>query len=238
MFSKAWPKQQSRNEKGKGSARLHRHSKSLLLLSTRYINPDRPFLTQNQEIGKFLWSQLIDWFWCSEIREGVGRDRKDRFQIDPWGAALASIHSFLWPFLEAKICARWFSFFLSSIEQNLGHTPLKKNEKVGGRYKYCLSFNFFYYYLLTSNRIYIGKRLDLPIVFFLVWRDFEVSLKGQISPSPQATMLIALQQHSPLLRKFYPSEDWLSSRCVTSVIARELVLFPSWHQPPTLNWNV
>ena len=40
--------------------------------------------------------------------------------------------------------------------------------------------------------------------------------------------LIALQRHSPLLRKFYPSEDWLSSRCLTSVILQELV-FPSGH---------
>ena len=45
---------------------------------------------------------------------------------------------------------------------------------------------------------------------------------------------IALQQHSPLLRKFCPPEDWLRSRCLTSVIARELV-FPSWHQP--LTWD-
>ena len=37
---------------------------------------------------------------------------------------------------------------------------------------------------------------------------------------------IALQQQSPLLRKLYPSEDCLSSRCLTSVIAPELV-FPS-----------
>ena len=41
--------------------------------------------------------------------------------------------------------------------------------------------------------------------------------------------LIALQQHSPLPRRFYPSENWLSSRCLNSVIVRELV-FPSWRE--------
>ena len=35
--------------------------------------------------------------------------------------------------------------------------------------------------------------------------------------------LIALQQYSPLPRCFYPSENWLSSRCLTSVIMQELV---------------
>ena len=45
---------------------------------------------------------------------------------------------------------------------------------------------------------------------------------------------MALQQHSPLSRKFYPSENWLSSSCLTSVITRELV-FPSWYQPLTLS---
>ena len=42
--------------------------------------------------------------------------------------------------------------------------------------------------------------------------------------------LIALLQHSLLPRKFSPSQNWLSLRCLTSVIVRELVL-PSWHQP-------
>ena len=39
--------------------------------------------------------------------------------------------------------------------------------------------------------------------------------------------LIALQQHSPLPKRCYPIENWLSSRSLTSVIVRELV-FPSW----------
>ena len=57
-----------------------------------------------------------------------------------------------------------------------------------------------------------------------------VSLKGQISrlrgqPNLLYT-LIALQQHSPLPRRFRPTENGLSSRCLTSVIVRKLV-FPS-----------
>ena len=38
--------------------------------------------------------------------------------------------------------------------------------------------------------------------------------------------LIAQQQHSPVSRKFYPAENGLSSRWLTSVIEIELV-FPS-----------
>ena len=38
-----------------------------------------------------------------------------------------------------------------------------------------------------------------------------------------------LQQHLQHPRKFDPSENWYSSRCLTSVITQELV-FPSWHK--------
>ena len=44
--------------------------------------------------------------------------------------------------------------------------------------------------------------------------------------------VIALQQHSPLAIRHYPSENWLSSKCLTSVIVQELV-FLSVHQPLT-----
>ena len=40
----------------------------------------------------------------------------------------------------------------------------------------------------------------------------------------------SLQQHLPLTRRFDSSENWLNSRWLTSVIAREMV-FPSWYKP-------
>ena len=53
-------------------------------------------------------------------------------------------------------------------------------------------------------------------IFFLVWRDSGFSLKGRISCRHEQPWwlysLIALQQHSPYPRKFYPSENWLSSK--------------------------
>ena len=59
---------------------------------------------------------------------------------------------------------------------------------------------------------------------FMFWRESGVSLKGRISHLPEQPCWlyskIALQQHSPVLI-FFPSEDWLSSRCLTSVIKRE-----------------
>ena len=68
------------------------------------------------------------------------------------------------------------------------------------------------------------------LYILLVWRDPGVSLKGRISRLPgQPCWLyawIALQQHSPILRELKQSENWLSSRCLTSVIVQELV-FPS-----------
>ena len=71
-------------------------------------------------------------------------------------------------------------------------------------------------------------------ILFFVWRDSGLSLKCRISRLPDQPCwlhaLIALQQHSPLTRKFNPSEDWLSLRCLTSVIERALV-FPYWPQP-------
>ena len=45
--------------------------------------------------------------------------------------------------------------------------------------------------------------------------------------------MLCLQQHSSLPRRFDQSGNWLSSRCLTSVITQELV-FPSSHQRLTL----
>ena len=56
---------------------------------------------------------------------------------------------------------------------------------------------------------------------FLVWEGFLGQPLGRISRLPQEPWmlyaLIALQQHSPFPRRFYPTENWLSSRCLTSV---------------------
>ena len=53
----------------------------------------------------------------------------------------------------------------------------------------------------------------------LVWRDSGVYLKSRISRLPEQTgwlyTLIAPQQHSPHPRRFYQSENWLGSRCLT-----------------------
>ena len=74
------------------------------------------------------------------------------------------------------------------------------------------------------------------------WRNLKnwVSLKGQIlllleQPCWLYT-LIAQQRHSPLPGRSYPTENWLSSRCLTSVIVWELVL-PSWHEPMTVTYT-
>ena len=56
---------------------------------------------------------------------------------------------------------------------------------------------------------------------FLVWRVSWVSLK-------KAEFPVSLSSHDGFGR--YPSENWLSSRCLTSVIVQALV-FPPWHQP-------
>ena len=53
-------------------------------------------------------------------------------------------------------------------------------------------------------------------------------LGSEISHLHELCALIAQQQHSLLPRRLYPTENWLSSRCLASVIVRELVL-PSWH---------
>ena len=83
------------------------------------------------------------------------------------------------------------------------------------------------------NNPSVGFALTYFLFYFLVSRDSGVSLKGRISRLPEQTCwlygLITLQRHSPLPMSFYSSEKWLSSRCLTSVIPRELV-FPSWHQ--------
>ena len=68
--------------------------------------------------------------------------------------------------------------------------------------------------------------LRLKRRFFMVLEGFWGSASG--AEFPVSLSNHALQQHSPLTRKFYSSEHWLSSRCLTSVIMRELV-FPPWH---------
>ena len=74
----------------------------------------------------------------------------------------------------------------------------------------------------------MGVRLFF--VLFFGMEGFLGRLKGRISRLPEQSCwlyaLIALQQHSPLHRKYYPTENWLSSRCLTSAIERELA-FPS-----------
>ena len=74
---------------------------------------------------------------------------------------------------------------------------------------------------------------------FWFWRDSGVSLKGQISRLPEQPCwlyaLIALQQHSPLRSRFYPSGNWLSSTCLTTVIAiRVPILYPLFSVIPVL----
>ena len=66
--------------------------------------------------------------------------------------------------------------------------------------------------------------------FFLVWRDFwgqpQLPKLFYLSEQPcWLPALNALEQHSPLIRRFYPSDNWLRSRCLTSVIVRELVFW-------------
>ena len=69
-----------------------------------------------------------------------------------------------------------------------------------------------------------------------VYRDSGVSLKGRISQVPERLCwlyaLIVLKRNSPLPKRYYWTENWLSSRCPIEVIVRELV-FPSWHHPLT-----
>ena len=73
------------------------------------------------------------------------------------------------------------------------------------------------------------------VLFFGLWGFWGQHL-DQISPLPEQlcgfNTLIAWLQHSPLPTRCYPTENWMRSRCLTSVIVRELV-FPSWHQPLT-----
>ena len=82
---------------------------------------------------------------------------------------------------------------------------------------------------LKTLLFFLALLLDKVIII-------RVSLWGRISHLPeQQCWLYALDcstAGSPLTRKFYPSGNWLSSRCLTSVIVQELV-FPSWHQPLT-----
>ena len=81
----------------------------------------------------------------------------------------------------------------------------------------------------------VGKKLG-PMIYFGFGGILGSASRGRISRLPEQPCwlyaLIALQQYSPLPRKFYQSGKWLSSRCLTSVIVRELV-FPPWHQPLT-----
>ena len=62
----------------------------------------------------------------------------------------------------------------------------------------------------TTHHV-IGSELHFQKFVSLVWRDSGVSLRGRISCLPVQPCwlysLIALQQHSPLPRRFYPSES-------------------------------
>ena len=83
--------------------------------------------------------------------------------------------------------------------------------------------------LIPSQPVY------LFLWFGLVWRDSWIRLWAEFPVSPShhvgftPRLLYSSTPHSP--RKFHPSENRLSSRCLTSVIVRKLV-FPCWHQPP------
>ena len=99
----------------------------------------------------------------------------------------------------------------------------------------CLNGNVICKSKPTFSQMWVHALVEV-LAFFLVVRDPGVSLKGRISRLPEQPCWLyastALQQHSQLPRTFCPSENWLSSRCLTSLIVRELV-FPSWHQPLT-----
>ena len=73
----------------------------------------------------------------------------------------------------------------------------------------------------------IGGRGGVEQVLF--WWDSGVSLKGRISSLPGQPYwlytLIVPQQHSPLPRKYQPTENWWSSTWLTSVIVREMAIF-------------
>ena len=103
-----------------------------------------------------------------------------------------------------------------------------------------------------------GEGGNSSCFFFFSLKDFlgSATIIGPNFPCPWATMLALvhlgcsftpsnshtsvtqapgnIKQHSPLFRGGHPSENWLSSRCLTSVIVPELV-FSSWHQPLTSN---
>ena len=97
-----------------------------------------------------------------------------------------------------------------------------------------LKMSYFWYNKTEWKTILFLVRILMITTFF--WRNSGVSLKGRVSRLPEQPSwlytLIALQQHLTIPRKYHPTENWLSSRCLTSMIIRELV-FPSWHQPLT-----
>ena len=63
----------------------------------------------------------------------------------------------------------------------------------------------------------MGIKPQMFNVCFWFWRDSGVSLVGQISLLPEQPgwlwSWLALQQHWLLPRRFYTSENWLSSKC-------------------------
>ena len=95
--------------------------------------------------------------------------------------------------------------------------PTEKKERNTVAFYLYVQFNF-------------GFQNEDCLFFCLVWRDSGDNLKDRISSLPLQPCwlyaLIALQKHSPLLRRYHPSENWLSSRCLTSVIVRKLA-FPT-----------
>ena len=103
----------------------------------------------------------------------------------------------------------------------------------------CLSEEFYYVGLLVlhQNSECFEWKMKKTIIFSIVsffssffWEGFWGQPQGTNFPFPSETSwlctLIVLQQPSPLPKRCHPAENWLSSRCLTSVIVRELVFPP------------
>ena len=91
---------------------------------------------------------------------------------------------------------------------------------------HSLSYCFCFFLHYQTNVI----KLAAALLEFRTTIFFYLNISGRIPQRSKHLLLyLILDCHC------YPSKNWLSSRCLTSVIVRELV-FPSWHQPLTLPW--
>ena len=84
---------------------------------------------------------------------------------------------------------------------------------------------------------YVSMNVCLYSRFCFCLEGFWGQPRGWVSRLPEQPCwlygLTAPRQHSPLPRRFDPSNNQLILRRLTSVIVRKLV-FPSWHQPLTI----